>query len=344
MLFSPQDFSIFIRQIVVLGVFTVEASVTFWQTSPGSFARVQLGQQQQQHQLQHLLVASHNPKTVIKQHETRQQAPNKLRAFVHLSSDNVQQRLPGSSLITSIDDPLTLLPTTRGSVGKVGSGQHFNVGKNVTGKEIKTKLNLKKNISKNTDVTETKHLMENNQKKGSGLNTILKQLLRSRLEKSQKEQKQVKSVVQLISENSNNQESFLDKTSGRTGSFLDRLLDVMEEENIADNDSILNQNDKDVLARKPKAFGVTDDFSTDKNEGLLFFKDVGLTSGINSINKKVLNKNRIVSPFKNVLDEEEEQVDEETKLLRNEILDLLLQLKGFIGEINLNFNVFLVRK
>ena len=333
MLFSPQDFSIFIRQIVVLGVFTVEASVTFWQTSPGSFARVQLGQQQQ-HQLQHLLVTSHNPKTVIKQHETRQQAPNKLRAFVHLSSDNVQQRLPGSSLITSIDDPLTLLPTTRGSVSKVGSGQHFNVGKNVTGKEIKTKLNLKKNISKNTDVTETKHLMENNQKKGSGLNTILKQLLRSRLEKSQKEQKQVKSVVQLISENSNNQESFLDKTSGRTGSFLDRLLDVMEEENIADNDSILNQNDKDVLARKAKAFGVTDDFSTDKNEGLLFFKDVGLTSGINSINKKVLNKNRIVSPFKNVLDEEEEQVDKETKLLRNEISDLLLQLKGFIGSIN----------
>ena len=324
-----------------MGVFTVEASVTFWQTSPGSFARVQLGHQQQQHQLQHLLVASRNPETVIKQHETRQQAPNKLRAFVHLSSDNVQQRLPGSSLITSIDDPLTLLPTRRGSVDKVGSGQHFNVRKNVSGEEIKTKLNLKKNISKNTDVTETKHLMENNQKKGSGLNTILKQLLRSRMEKSQKEQKQVKSVVQLISENSNNQESFLDKTAGRTGSFLDRLLAVMEEENIVDNDSILNQNVKDVIARRPKAFGVTDDFSAHKNEGLLFFKDVGLTSGIN---KKVLHKNQIVSPFKNVLDEEEEQVDEETNLLRNEISDLLLQLKGFIRTINLNFNVFLVRK
>eukprot|EP00091_Calanus_sinicus_P000212 TRINITY_DN10154_c0_g1_i2.p1 TRINITY_DN10154_c0_g1~~TRINITY_DN10154_c0_g1_i2.p1 ORF type:complete len:334 (-),score=77.83 TRINITY_DN10154_c0_g1_i2:465-1466(-) len=105
----------------------------------------------------------------------------------------------------------------------------------------------------------------------SGLSEIIKQIIRNKLNRLQEEAHEEKSPVQILLAQSGSEETFLDKTVGRSGSFLDRLIKVMKDESINEDAQFQN-------TRKPKELLISRENTKNRAEEtpLHFFKDVGL--------------------------------------------------------------------
>jgi len=201
----------------------------------------------------------------------------------------------------------------------------------------------------------SKEILSDRLRSQSGLNVIVKQLLRNKLKDLQHESKTEMSPVQRLLVQNDSKENFLDQTVGRSGSFLDRLINVMKEE---------RQNGlTEGLPRKPKFLSLGSsqasnnllqkshskanqfleniDIETEsKIEALKFFEEAGLLSKDNR-NLKITEEVNEVHPLvskvdepsfqKSFLEEEMTAAELETEYLADEIAKLLVELEADIN-------------
>ena len=299
-------------QIFLLWIASNEATVSFWQTSPGSFARIQIGQQQHQHQVQRtpsylpqqqsVFVTPSQPHlTAERRGVSGTQFSTNIAPFVHFSY----------TLAPSLNTRKVYLnktPIIAGKEGRSRKGKRVEEDDAVESMNDKTQVTLDKKKSERND----KQLIVDNLKEVSGLGSILKQHLRNKLKKLRSRQKHDESIVKGFPEKSRDQEFQQDKTDGREANFLNRLSQIAEEE----EEFVDNEKDYSILQ---------EDIESNKiDEGMAFFKQAGLFPD-DDIKQK---QKTIPFPIRNILDEEEEAVEVETKNLAQEISSLLSQLEG----------------
>ena len=132
---------------------------------------------------------------------------------------------------------------------------------------------LKRNHQKKREILHRspKRLISSKLRTESGLNVVIKQIIRNKLKKLQKSAHAEKSPVQILLDQSNSEQNFLDQTVGRSGSFLDRLINVMKEEGNTENTLSQQQ-----LARRPKLLTNNNGEDEDTERPLKFFEDKDL--------------------------------------------------------------------
>ena len=198
----------------------------------------------------------------------------------------------------------------------------------------------------------SKEILSDRLRSQSGLNVIVKQLLRNKLKDLQHESKTVMSPVQRLLVQNDSKENFLDQTVGRSGSFLDRLINVMKEERqnglteglprkpkfLSLGSSQASNNLLQKTHSKSNQFLENIDIETEsKIEALKFFEEAGLLSKDNRI-PKITEEVNEVHPLvrkvdepsfqKSFLEEEMTAAELETEYLADEIAKLLVQLEG----------------
>jgi len=178
--------------------------------------------------------------------------------------------------------------------------------------------------------------LSKNLRSKTGLYTIIKQIIRNKLKKLQEEAEVEKSPVQLLLEESSKEVNFLDNTVGRSGSFLDRLIETMKNENVGKTTEDIEE------FRKPKGLTTFDNTNEEDNEiltGMQFFANAGL---LRKDQDTEIEQNDFlieVSDFSTAEDDEPESFLEEelsaaqfeTEELVDEIAELLVQLEGEQG-------------
>ena len=300
-----------------------EAAVSFWQTSPGSFARIQIGGgQQKQHQQQAQRVPSYLPQQqsffvpppplqIASRSALGSQSSNQIAPFVHFSA-------AASPLSLNIDhhlrSKLIQTPLSAHKEGRSREGKRVRDEANDAFKSNHDEVPVKKNKKNETDRND-KQLIVDNLKEVSGLGSTLKQHLRNKLEKLRSRQNQGKSIINVLLEKSKDQEFLQDKTDGRVSNFLKRLIEIVEEKEQFEEE-FDDDDEKDYLV-------IQEDIVTNEiDEGMSFFKQAGLfpDDGIKQQQKTF--------PFSNFLDVEKEAVQDETEDLAQEISSLLSQLEG----------------
>ena len=320
---TVHELSFFIKEIKrLLGIFlfcfvTIEAAVSFWQTSPGSFARIQLGGQQQLQRHPQLpqqqLLSVTQPYPLISEIRgrlviTEEELSNHLEPFVHFSSAGVNPPPPpppplpthNHLLNAFLQAPVIPRSSTTVNGDTTRRGKRLETEADNESNDDQSQLSPKK---KKTD-RNAKEEKEDDLSEVSGLGSILTKLLRIKLEKD-------KSNVKVLLEKSID----LNKTDGRKSSFLDRLTRVMaeQEEFKEEFDDIK----KDFFVKKG------DRVSNEIDEAMSFFKKAGLVPDdkADEIRKHDImdGKRTKQKAFFNILDEQEEAVEGETK-------DLALQL------------------
>jgi len=163
---------------------------------------------------------------------------------------------------------------------KSRAGQTHQNGKLETivtrGNKMKTIIEnlLKRSHHKKREIfhqINAKNIISDQLQTESGLNVVIKQIIRNKLKRLQEEAHEEKSAVQILLDQSNGEERFLDQTVGRTGSFLDRLIGVMNDE----KENISLKKD-----RRPKLFNPSEEVGELNNRveenPFRFFEDVGL--------------------------------------------------------------------
>merc|ERR1719481_418463 len=156
---------------------------------------------------------------------------------------------------------------------------------------------MKRNHQKKREILQRspKRLISNKLRTESGLNVVIKQIIRNKLKKLQKSAHAEKSPVQILLDQSNSEQNFLDQTVGRSGSFLDRLINVMKEEGNTENTLSQQQ-----LARRPKLLTLNNNGEDEDTERpLKFFEEVGLVKP----NLKKSNENKVISQVEEVANE-----------------------------------------
>ena len=310
-------------EIFILCLASNEATVSFWQTSPGSFARIQIGQQQQQQQLlqrapsylpqqQVVFVTPPSPQlTAESRGVSGTQFSNHIAPFVHFSAvASTPPPDPRKVHLMSTFLQTPLIAEKEG--GRSRKGKTVEEDDADESKNDKTEVTLEKKKGERMD----KQLIVDNLKEVSGLGSILKQHLRNKLKKLRSRQKHDKSIVKVFLEKSRDQEFLLDNTDGREGNFLNRLVQAVEEEEEFEEE--FDDNETDYLIKQEEIE------SNEIDEGMSFFKQAGLIP-----DDDIKQQQKTFSfPYRNILDEEEEAVEVETKDLAQEISSLLSQLEG----------------
>merc|ERR1719477_530559 len=131
---------------------------------------------------------------------------------------------------------------------------------------------LKRNQHKKREIFQrnVKNIISKNLRTESGLNVVIKQILRNKLKNLQEKAHGEKSAVQILLDKSSRSPNFLDQTVGRSETFLDKLINVMkkEDENI---NTVIQQ------ARKPKVLNIeSKEEQVEGERPLRFFEEVGL--------------------------------------------------------------------
>jgi len=218
---------------------------------------------------------------------------------------------------------------------------------------------LKRNQHKKREIFQrnVKNIISKNLRTESGLNVVIKQILRNKLKNLQEKAHGEKSAVQILLDKSSRSPNFLDQTVGRSETFLDKLINVMkkEDENIntviqqARKPKVLNIDSKEeqVEGERPLRFfeevGLVENANqnrvineieeqAEKENGFNFFADVGLVGG-NSENKDNVDKNtKQEHPSTNsFLEEEINAAESETAFLADEIAEILVQIDADLG-------------
>jgi len=131
---------------------------------------------------------------------------------------------------------------------------------------------LRRNYHKKREILQgnVRNIISNNLRTESGLNVVIKQIIRNKLKNLQEKANEEKSAVQILLDQSIREPNFLDQTVGRSETFLDKLINVMKKE--GENKKTVTQQ-----ARKPKLLN----FDSEEEDGeeerpLRFFEEVGL--------------------------------------------------------------------
>ena len=294
-----------------------EAAVSFWQTSPGSFARIQIGGgQQKQHQQQAQRAPSYLPQQqlffvpppppqIASRFSLGARSSNHVAPFVHFS---------GAASDHHLRSKLIQTPLSANKEGNPREGKRVRDEANDAFKSNHDEVSVKKN-KKNETARNDKQLIVENLKEVSGLGSTLKQHLRNKLEKLRSRQNQGKSIINVLLEKSKDQEFLQDKTDGRVSNFLKRLIEIVEEKEQFEEE-FDDDNEKDYLVLKE------DIVTNEIDEGMSFFKQAGLFPDDD------IKQQQKTFPFSNFLDVEKEAVQDETEDLAQEISSLLSQLEG----------------
>ena len=112
----------------------------------------------------------------------------------------------------------------------------------IIGKLLKRSRNKKRETFNQKN---SKNIISDQLRTESGLSEVIRQIIRNKLNRLQEEANEEKSPVQILLDQSNREQSFLDKTVGRSESFLERLIKVMKVESIHEDTQYQNN-------RKPK--------------------------------------------------------------------------------------------
>lgn len=304
-------------EIFLVWLASNEATVSFWQTSPGSFARIQIGQQQllqrapsylPQQQIVFVTPPSRQL-TAESRGVSGTQFSNHIAPFVHFSAVASTPPLdPRKVHLMSTFLQTPFIAEKQGGRSRKGK----RVEDNDADESKNDNVPLEKKKSERND----KQLIVDNLKEVSGLGSILKQRLRNKLKNLRSRQKHDKSSVKVFLEKSRDQEFLQDKTDGREGNFLNRLIQIVEEEE-EEFEEEFDDNEKDYLIIQEEIE------SNEIDEGMAFFKQAGLIPD-DDIKQQ---QKTFAFPYGNILDEEEEAVEVETKDLAQEISSLLSQLE-----------------
>ena len=305
-------------EIFLVWLASNEATVSFWQTSPGSFARIQIGQQQllqrapsylPQQQIVFVTPPSRQL-TAESRGVSGTQFSNHIAPFVHFSA--VASTPPLDTREVHLMSTFLQTPFIAEK-----QGGRSRKGKRVEDNDADESKNDNVPLEKKKSERNDKQLIVDNLKEVSGLGSILKQHLRNKLKNLRSRQKHDKSSVKVFLEKSRDQEFLQDKTDGREGNFLNRLIQIVEEEE-EEFEEEFDDNEKDYLIIQEEIE------SNEIDEGMAFFKQAGLIPD-DDIKQQ---QKTFAFPYGNILDEEEEAVEVETKDLAQEISSLLSQLEG----------------
>merc|ERR1719369_2519167 len=131
---------------------------------------------------------------------------------------------------------------------------------------------LSRNHHKKREILQgnVRNIISNNLRTESGLNVVIKQIIRNKLKNLQEKAHGDKSAVQILLDQSSREPNFLDQTVGRSETFLDKLINVMKKEE-EKRKTVTQQ------ARRPKLLN----FDSEEEDGreerpLRFFEEVGL--------------------------------------------------------------------
>jgi len=136
---------------------------------------------------------------------------------------------------------------------------------------------LRRNHHKKREILQgnVRNIISNNLRTESGLNVVIKQIIRNKLKNLQEKANEEKSAVQILLDQSIREPNFLDQTVGRSETFLDKLINVMKKE--GENKKTVTQQ-----ARKPKLLNFDSEEKDGKEERpLRFFEEVGLVENSN---------------------------------------------------------------
>jgi len=218
---------------------------------------------------------------------------------------------------------------------------------------------LRRNHHKKREILQgnVRNIISNNLRTESGLNVVIKQIIRNKLKNLQEKAHEDKSAVQILLDQSIREPNFLDQTVGRSETFLDKLINVMKKED--ENTNTLIQQ-----VRKPKLLNLKSKGEEGKTDRpLRFFEEVGLV--VNSNEKPVINDieeeaeeenalnffaaaglvggqsentadvDKDVEPehssTNSFLEEEINAAESETEFLADEIAEILIQLDADLG-------------
>jgi len=218
---------------------------------------------------------------------------------------------------------------------------------------------LRRNYHKKREILQgnVRNIISNNLRTESGLNVVIKQIIRNKLKNLQEKADGEKSAVQILLDQSIRESNFLDQTVGRSETFLDKLINVMKNEDQNTN-TLIHQ------ARRPKLLNLSSKEEEGKADNpLRFFEEVGLA--LNSNDNRVINeiegepgKENTLNFFaaaglagghsentadvdkdveqehsstNSFLEEEINAAESETEFLANEIAEILVQLDADLG-------------
>jgi len=218
---------------------------------------------------------------------------------------------------------------------------------------------LRRNHHKKREILQgnVRNIISNNLRTESGLNVVIKQIIRNKLKNLQEKANEEKSAVQILLDQSSREPNFLDQTVGRSETFLDKLINVMKKEDENTNTLIqqarkpklLNPNSKEEKGKgdRPLRFfeevGLVENSNenrvindieeeAEKENALNFFAVAGLVGG-NSENGANIDKDleEEHSSTNSFLEEEINAAESETAFLADEIAEILVQLDADLG-------------
>ena len=327
--------------LLVLASYHVGGSITFWQTAPGNFARIQRGNPTQHLVSQNIISNSpqqHQPlllQPVIREQKTDTSAQKQfsnIQPFVHfapapisLANDaqfttdqtennqlmNQFLQAPRAASVTSVAEPNEDQRT----------GKELHLEQDNTEK-IETKIVL---TQQNLEKINTNNSTEN-KKIHSSILTKIKKEFKKKLKQFEKELSVSPKTIAMKEKS-----DVMNKIKSKSGSFLDRLIEVMDDEN-----KILN--DKQKEPKRERSGKQLDELL----EGLIFFEEAGLLTKFEETDNYeeddtsdyiidfVDEKSASDEAFNSVLDQEEKEVEKATRILVEQILELLNQIQGIL--------------
>merc|ERR1719369_1731711 len=219
---------------------------------------------------------------------------------------------------------------------------------------------LRRNHHKKREILQgnVRNIISNNLRTESGLNVVIKQIIRNKLKNLQEKVHGEQSAVQILLDQSSREPNFLDQTVGRSETFHDRLISVMKKE--GEYKKTVTQQ-----ARKPKLLNFDSEEEDGKEERpLRFFEEVGLikNSNQNTLKNEIEedrekeedalnffaeaglirghsentadgneNIDHEYSATNSFLEEEINAAESETEFLADEIAEILVQLDADLG-------------
>ena len=332
--------------ILVKLVVSADGSVVFWQIAPGNFARIQRGNMIpsiKQLEDEQKIIPNHQLSTIREQktiQPTLGQFSNNLHPFVHFSSNDALVGTPNNHLMNQFLQPPIL---------KIIDDDELNLPK----KQLDS-------IRENDNVIPNAKINSKSKENTKATKNSIAKLSEFQTPKSAKKNYSLASSYLPIpvkeSKNPISEDSLMKKIIKKnSGSFLERLIDVMEEE----KNSVEDEKEKSKVEGKERsgksfeddyfeqlrffsdvglfdhnlADEESDEISFDSNEELKFFNDVGLFDHDLVDEESVATSYEDefeyeIPSFDSILDQEEEDVIEESEVLANQIIDLVDFLKG----------------
>jgi len=307
---------VWLLTILVKLVVSADGSVVFWQIAPGNFARIQRGNMIpsiKQLEDEQKIIPNHQLSTIREQktiQPTLGQFSNNLHPFVHFSSNDALVGTPNNHLMNQFLQPPIL---------KIIDDDELNLPK----KQLDS-------IRENDNVIPNAKINSKSKENTKATKNSIAKLGEFQTPKSAKKNYSLASSYLPIpvkeSKNPISEDSLMKKIIKKnSGSFLERLIDVMEEE----KNSVEDEKEKSKVEGKERS---GKSFEDDYFEQLRFFSDVGLFDHNLADEESVATSYEDefeyeIPSFDSILDQEEEDVIEESEVLANQIIDLVDFLK-----------------